>query len=75
MEAGDAAAEGWGQGEFPGVDLPEGEEFTDAVEGDAADVGVAGVIVNEVIPEDPAAGFGQGPYPVGQFLLKAIVRL
>ena len=75
MEAGDAAADGRGQGDFPGVDLPVGEECPDAVEGDAADVEIAGVVVNKVIPEDPAAGFGQRPHAVGQFLLEAIVRL
>ena len=58
VEAGDAAAEGRGQGDFPGVDHPVGEEGPDAVEGDAADVGVAGVVVDEIIPEDAAAGFG-----------------
>ena len=75
VEAGDAAADGGGQGDFPGVDLPVGEECPDAVEGDAADVGVAGVVVDEIIPEDAAAGFGQRPHPVGQCLLEAIVRL
>ena len=56
------------------VDFSFREECPDTVEGDAADVGVAGVVVDEVIPEDPAAGFGQGPHAVGQFLLKTVVQ-
>ena len=44
------------------------------MEGDAADVGVAGVVVNEVIPEDPSAGFGQRPHLVGQLLLETVVK-
>ena len=75
VEAGDPAAEGRGQGDFPGVDLPVGEECPDALEGDAADVGVAGVDKNKIIPEDPASGFSQRPHPVAQFLLKAVIRL
>ena len=65
---------GGGQGDFPGVDLPVGKEGPDAVEGDAADVGVAGAVVDKVVPEDPAAGFSQRPQAVGQFLLETIIQ-
>jgi hypothetical protein len=33
-----------------------------------------GVVINKVMPEDPSAGFGQRPHPVGQLLLEAVIQ-
>ena len=52
---------------FQGWIFPWGKSAPDAPEGDAADVGVAGVVIKKIVSEDPAAGFGQCPHPVGQF--------
>ena len=56
------------------VDLPVRKQFPYSLEGHAADIGVAGVVVDKVIPEDPAPGLHQRPHPFGQFLLEAVVK-
>jgi hypothetical protein len=74
MNPGDPAADRRGQGQPPVVDFPVGEQFPNALERYATNIRIARVVVDEVISEDPSAGFYQRPHPIGQFLLKAVIK-